>query len=126
MALNPQELLFYSNRPEALPVYEALQKEALALPGTQIKVQKTQITFSAPKGYCVLAHPPVKSMGQSAVICCLSLGYPLTHPLVLHNVQVSLHRFTCRLLLKNQEDVSAILPLLQEAYEAFGRKNAFP
>lgn len=120
MPLTDQELLFFFTRLKALPVYEALRREALALGGTQLRVQKTQITFGSPRGYCVVAHPPARRMSDEAILCCLSLGYPLNHSLCQHNVQVGLHRFTCRLLLKSVEDVNAILPFLKEAYEGFG------
>ena len=122
MELSAAEAAFFANRPQALPLYEALRGEAMALKGTQVKVQKTQITFGAPRGYCVVAHPPSKRMGEGALICCLSLGHPLSHPLLQHNVQVSLHRYTCRLLLTNTDDVTAVLPYLKESFEGFGQK----
>lgn len=44
--MNDAELLFFEKYPNALPLYEKLKERILdEIPGVQMKVQKTQISF---------------------------------------------------------------------------------
>ena len=53
--MNQEVLFFFEKTPDAVPLYEALEERILSeIENVQIRVQKTQITFTNPKVFgCV-------------------------------------------------------------------------
>lgn len=48
--MNQEVLFFFEKTPDAIPLYEALEERILSeIENVQIRVQKTQITFTNPK-----------------------------------------------------------------------------
>lgn len=87
--LTAEECLFFAGKPEALALYETFRNCVLTeFPKAQVKVQKTQITFSERYGFAFVSHPRRKrdtgmlvSFGlcrrqESPRIQCASEPYP--------------------------------------------------
>ena len=74
-------LLFFKEHPAALPVYEAFaRKLAGALPNSNVRVQKTQITFSNRHVYACVSFLRVKKKAElpdSFFVLTLGLPYAL-------------------------------------------------
>ena len=68
-----EELLFFNHRPEAVAVYAAFE-EALKkrLGPLEPRVQKSQITYAAPKVFACVSLPRKK--GESGILVSLGLG----------------------------------------------------
>ena len=59
--MNNEILLFFSQRMEALPLYEKLEEQILAdIPDVKIKVAKTQISFSNKRGFAFVSFNPCR------------------------------------------------------------------
>lgn len=59
--MNADTLLFFSGRPDALPLYEAFESRVLgAFPEARVRVAKTQITFCARHGFAFVSFLPVR------------------------------------------------------------------
>jgi len=117
--ITSDELLFFHHRPAVLPLYLELRKQLFSLPGTTLSVQKTQLSFSAPKGYCILSHPRSQSKDSSLIQVSLSSAEPVEHPLLLVNTPIRAGRWTCHLLIRTPEDITAIWPLIMQSYHQF-------
>ena len=68
-----EELLFFNHRPEAVAVYAAFE-EALKkrLGPLEPRVQKSQITYAAPKVFACVSLP--RKRGESGILVSLGLG----------------------------------------------------
>lgn len=59
--MNSDTLLFFDQRPAALPLYAAFEERLLAeIPDAKIKVQKTQISFSNRRMFACASFLPVR------------------------------------------------------------------
>ena len=69
-------LLFFSQRMEALPLYEKLEGQILAeIPDVKIKVAKTQISFSNKRGFAFVSFNPCRrSKERPAAWMTVSFG----------------------------------------------------
>ena len=72
-------LLFFSQRMEALPLYEKLEGQILAeIPDVKIKVAKTQISFSNKRGFAFVSFNPcrrAKERPAAWMTVSFGLGY---------------------------------------------------
>ena len=72
-------LLFFSQRMEALPLYEKLEGQILAeIPDVKIKVAKTQISFSNKRGFAFVSFNPyrrAKERPAAWMMVSFGLGY---------------------------------------------------
>ena len=72
-------LLFFSQRMEALPLYEKLDGQILAeIPDVKIKVAKTQISFSNKRGFAFVSFNPcrrAKERPAAWMTVSFGLGY---------------------------------------------------
>ena len=72
-------LLFFSQRMEALPLYEKLDGQILAeIPDVKIKVAKTQISFSNKRGFAFVSFNPcrrAKERPAAWMMVSFGLGY---------------------------------------------------
>ena len=67
---------FFERSPGALPLYEAFaEKVCAAFPDVNIKIQKTQITFTARYGFAFVSLPRSKKIGPAGSVV-ISLGLP--------------------------------------------------
>ena len=59
--ISGDELLFFNEKPEALPLYEAFAQRLFAeIDNVTVKVQKTQISFSNKYNFAVVSLLPVR------------------------------------------------------------------
>ena len=77
--MNNEILLFFSQRMEALPLYEKLDGQILAeIPDVKIKVAKTQISFSNKRGFAFVSFNPcrrAKERPAAWMTVSFGLGY---------------------------------------------------
>lgn len=77
--MNNEILLFFSQRMEALPLYEKLEEQILAdIPDVKIKVAKTQISFSNKRGFAFVSFNPcrrAKERPAAWMTVSFGLGY---------------------------------------------------
>jgi len=113
-----ETLLFFSKAPNALALYAALEEKLLqALPDTQIKTSRTQISFVAKRMYgCVSLR------GKKLVV---SFGLPerLETARIAQAVEVRTNRWTHHAALERLQDVDdELLSWLVCAYDFAARK----
>ena len=76
-----EELFFFQEHMAALPIYEAFAGELLErFPGTSMRVQKSQITFSNRHVYACVSFARVKKKAElpgAYIVVTLGLPYPL-------------------------------------------------
>lgn len=72
-------LLFFSQRMEALPLYEKLEEQVLTeIPDVEVKVAKTQISFSNKRGFAYVSFNPcrrAKERPAAWITVSFGLGY---------------------------------------------------
>ena len=77
--MNNEILLFFSQRMEALPLYEKLEEQILAeIPDVKVKVAKTQISFSNKRGFAFVSFNPcrrAKERPAAWMTVSFGLGY---------------------------------------------------
>ncbi len=72
-------LLFFQQRPQALPLYTALEERLLAaLPDTRIRVGKTQITFANRRVFACASFLPVRRAAERPEVY-LTVTFGLDH-----------------------------------------------
>ena len=61
--MNHDILFFFNGHEAALPIYAALEEKIMArIPDVAIRVSKTQISFSNPKGFAFVSFNPCRRM----------------------------------------------------------------
>ena len=112
-----ETLAFFDRDPAALPLYEAFREALLARhPESQIKIQRTQISFTDGCGFAFVSHPPRKVPGGILV----SLGLParLESPRVFAASEPYPGRWTHHILLRGQNEIDGeLLDWLEAAHE---------
>lgn len=72
-------LLFFSQRMEALPLYEKLEEQVLTeIPDVKVKLAKTQISFSNKRGFAYVSFNPcrrAKERPAAWMTVSFGLGY---------------------------------------------------
>ena len=95
--MNAQLAQFFEKSPAALPVYLAFEQAVLGqFPHANIRVQKTQISFSEQFGFCCASLPRRKS--DCGLLVSFGLPQRLEHPRVMYASQISAHRWTHHVL----------------------------
>ena len=117
--LTDEATLFFLQRPETLPLWEALAPVLAAeFPEAVMTVHKTQITFARRMGFLFLSLPARKYAPKGTACIQVSFGLfrPCDHPLVFASAQPTARRFTHHALVKSREDLEPLGPWLTEAY----------
>ena len=119
-------LLFFQNHPGALPLYEAFLQALLNRVGpVEIRVQKTQITFS--KGYnfaCVSLLPVRRAQDRPRDYITVTFGLDAQKqsPRIDAAVQAAPNRWTHHALIGSQAEIDQeLLDWVAEAY-AFAQR----
>ena len=118
--LTPALLSFFDGQPEEYSLACALLEGLLAaLPETQVRVQKTQITLSGRHNFAALSLPR-RSRDRKAHRLTLTLG--LSHRLDSPRVDIATEpypdRWTHHLLLSSADELDEeLLALAREAYD---------
>ena len=77
-------LFFFDREPQALSLFELLCEQAMARwPSSTLRVQKTQITFSDPRGYLFASRP--RRRGGSLMVS-FGLSAPLQPASILQRI----------------------------------------
>ena len=89
------ELLFFKDRPEALPLYVALAERMLtAFPNVTVEVKKTQITFRKRYGFAFVSLRKMKGCPEVFIIVSFGLSYRLDSPRIHIAVEPYPNRWT--------------------------------
>ena len=106
-------LLFFKEHPAALPVYEAFaRKLAGALPDSNVRVQKTQITFSNRHVYACVSFLRVKKKAElpdSFFVLTLGLPYALESERVAVKTEPYPGRWTTHFVFSRLSDLEEVL-----------------
>lgn len=120
-------LLFFSEHPAALPLYQALEETFFALfPEAQRRVQKTQITFFHRHVFACVSFARVlrkKDQPEGSLVLTLGLPSPLASARAAVQTEPYPGRWTCHLVLRGPEELDGELTgWLREAYSFSERK----
>ena len=122
MDYNEQDtLLFFKEHPAALPVYEAFaRKLAGALPDSNVRVQKTQITFSNRHVYACVSFLRVKKKAElpdSFFVLTLGLPYALESERVAVKTEPYPGRWTTHFVISRLSDLDEeLFAWVRQAY----------
>lgn len=110
--ITPDILFFFDGHAGALALYGVLaERLRSAFPGTQIRVQKTQIGFYDRRLYCCASLAPVRRRAERPdpfLTVTFSLDAPCPSPRLVC-VPVRTHRFTHHAVIGGAEDIDGEL-----------------
>lgn len=111
--------LFFVNDSDAFSLFMTLQSRLLAAwPESSLKVQKTQITFLDPRGYCFVWLPcrgPGRPRGSLGV--SFGLGYELHSQRLLHATHPTPRRWTHHVIVTQRAELDGeLMKWLEEAH----------
>ena len=120
-------LLFFKEHPAALPVYEAFaRKLAGALPDSNVRVQKTQITFSNRHVYACVSFLRVKKNAElpdSFFVLTLGLPYALESERVAVKTEPYPGRWTTHFVISRLSDLDEeLFAWVRQAYAFAAQK----
>lgn len=120
-------LLFFKEHPAALPVYEAFaRKLAGALPDSNVRVQKTQITFSNRHVYACVSFLRVKKKAElpdSFFVLTLGLPYALESERVAVKTEPYPGRWTTHFVISRLSDLDEeLFAWVRQAYAFAAQK----
>ena len=102
-------LLFFSKRPGALPLYDALEERiTAAVPAAHILVQKSQIAFTNRRRFAFVSFLPARRAAQRPrdyITLTFGLGFRLDSPRIDAAVQPYPNRWTHHILIANAEQI---------------------
>lgn len=106
-------LFFFEEKPEALPLYEALEGRILEeIENVTIKVQKTQISFANKHNFAFVSFLPArrgKQRPETWITVTIGLGRRLESPRVDAATEPYPNRWTHHLLISNPEEIDGEL-----------------
>lgn len=98
-------LFFFARDPAALALFESLRERLNALwPQSTLKVQKTQITFLDPRGYCYASL-----RGKGRLIVSFGLGAALSSPRLFAVATPAPGRYTHHVAVRDESELDAEL-----------------
>ncbi len=107
--MNQAILCFFEQKPEALALYEAFEKQVFAKVGSvEVKVQKTQITFSNRHNFAFVSFLPVrkaKERPEIYIVVTFGLGYHVKSPRIDGAVEPYPNRWTHHVLVSRTEEI---------------------
>ena len=109
--MHPNAPLFFEKAPLALPLYAAFEAALLArFPDTEIRVQKTQISFSQRHGFaCVSLPRRASERNAGALLVSFGLPYQAEHPRIMAAPEPYPGRWTHHVLLPDAASIDATL-----------------
>jgi len=120
-------LSFFSETPRAIPLYEAIRDFICTeFADVNIKVSKTQISFSNRYGFAFVSLPYRKVKGRPAVYVILTfgLGYKLEHPRIAESVEPYPGRWTHHVIIQSVDEIDGqVKGWLKEAYTFANEKR---
>ena len=126
--VSPEILFFFDRHLPALPLYEAFEALVLeAVPGAEVKVQKTQITFSNRHGFAFVSFLPArraKDRPDPYITVTLGLHRRLDSPRVDQASEPYPGRWTHHLVIGSVEEIDGELMVwVREAYDFAASKR---
>ena len=114
-------LAFFHEHAEAFSLYEPLEARLLAFPGTSIRVQKTQITFSNRHVYACVSFLRVRRKAELPdpyLVLTLGMPYPLESGRVAVKTEPYPGRWTTHILLSRPDELDEeLFSWVREAYD---------
>lgn len=114
-------LAFFHEHAEAFSLYEPLEARLLAFPGTSIRVQKTQITFSNRHVYACASFLRVRRKAELPdpyLVLTLGMPYPLESGRVAVKTEPYPGRWTIHILLSRPDELDEeLFSWAKEAYD---------
>lgn len=120
-------ILFFDKHPDALTLYEAFTDAVTTMyPDTEIRVQKTQISFYDVHMFACASFTRVKKkkeLPDPYLVITLGLPYSLESPRVAVKTEPYPGRWTTHIVIGSEEEVDEeLLGWTEEAYCFAGRK----
>lgn len=102
-------LFFFNKHPDALPLYELFEQKLLSeLGSADIKVQKTQISFSNKHNFAFVSFLPVckaKERPQTYIVITFGLGHRVESPRIDAATEPYPNRWTHHVLISEPEEI---------------------
>lgn len=119
---NPDVLFFFDKRPEALPLYEALEEKLLVQdPDVTIRVQKSQIAFSNWHNFAFVSFLPVRKAKERPkvfITVTFGLSYQKQSPRVDAATEPYPNRWTHHVLISSLGEIDGeLIGWIREAAE---------
>lgn len=107
--MNQDVGLFFDKKPDALPLYETFEQRVFAEIGNvEVKVQKTQITFSNRHNFAFVSFLPVrraKERPEIYIVVTFGLKYEVASPRIDAVSEPYPNRFTHHVLISKAEEI---------------------
>lgn len=118
---NPDVLLFFNEKPAALPLFDTFEKRLEETVGEfSVRVQKTQITYSNRHVFACVSFLKVRKAKQRPpvyIVVTFGLNRKVDSPRVEAAVEAYPGRWTHHVLIDRQEDIDdELLSWIREAY----------
>lgn len=113
--------LFFGGAPEGFALYAGLERRILAAhPQVTVKVQKTQITFSARFGFAWFWLPDrrVKGCPEAKLMVSFGLDHRVESPRIFAAVEPYPNRWTHHVIVQSADEIDdKLMGWIREAYE---------
>ena len=113
--------LFFDKIPQALSLYKVFAEKVLAeYPDVQIKIQKSQISFSNKHQFAFVWLPIRKMKNRPDIYIIVSFGltYRLGSPCIVEATEPYPNRWTHHLIIQNRSEVDTeLMSWIKEAYD---------
>ena len=107
--MNQDILYFFNTHPGALPLYELFEQRLLSeIENVNIKVQKTQISFSNKHNFAFVSFLPVrkaKECPKDYIVITFGLGYRAESPQIDVASEPYPNRWTHHVLISDPEEI---------------------
>ena len=126
--MNSDILFFFQDKPQALPLYEALEERILArIPDVNIKVQKTQISFFNRHNFAFVSFLPVRKAKERPkvyITVTFGLSYQKQSPRIDAATEPYPNRWTHHVLISSPDEIDEeLMSWLKEAGEFSAMKR---
>lgn len=111
---------FFTGRPEAFLLFEALRKEIESLGPVKVEVMKTQVSFAAKRKFAWVWLPQmwIRKRAGTSVTLTFCLGRKVHHPKIVEAVEPRPRLWTHHVLIDETKDIDdEVRGWLKEAYE---------
>ena len=126
--MNDDILLFFSQGREALPLYEKLEGQILAMiPDVKIKVTRTQISFSNKRGFAFVSFNPCRRAKERPAVW-MTVSFGLGYRKEAERIDVATEpypgRWTHHVMVGSSEEIDdELLGWIREAAEFSASKR---
>lgn len=111
--MDENALMFFQQDPEALPLYEKFERLVLErVPGTTIKVQKSQISFSNRHMFACVSFLKIRRAKERPphyIVVTFGLDHRLSSPRIDGAVEPYPNRWTHHVLISSPEEIDGVL-----------------